>query len=173
MSRDKLKAFNALPAEAARTKLLRCCGSRRWAEALEALRPFHGPQNLLLVAERVWWGLGPDDWGEAFSCHPKIGDKKSLAAKFSATKRWAQGEQARVSGASEEILKTLARRNAEYEKKFGYIFIVCATGKSASEMLRLLGERLANEPAAELRQAAREQAKITALRLQKLLEQPT
>ncbi len=109
------------------------------------------------------------DWLEAFAAHPRIGDVDALRAKFAATAAWASGEQAGVAGASESTLRALAEGNRDYEAKFGHIFIVCATGKTADEMLGLLRERLANEPDAELAVAAAEQAKITAIRLRKLL----
>jgi len=164
-----LPALNRLTAAAARHKLLACCGSERWAQAMLNLRPFADEADLAAVARRVWEGLAPADWLEAFSHHPRIGGKDALRAKFAATRGWAQGEQAGAAAASEDVLDALARGNAEYEKKFGYIFIVCATGKSAAEMLSILESRLPNEPHKELKIAAAEQAKITEIRLRKLL----
>lgn len=151
------------------TELLRCCGSRRWAERLAAERPFASDSDLLSSASQAWFALEPADWLEAFAAHPRIGGKDALREKFAATRGWAQGEQARVSGASEKALEELAAGNEAYEKKFGHIFIVCATGKTAEEMLGALKERLNNDELTELRVAAAEQEKITAIRIQKLL----
>lgn len=131
--------------------------------------PFQNKEELLAAAEEVWFKLLPNDWLEAFTHHPKIGDLNSLRAKFASTRQWAEGEQASVSTASEEVLRALAEGNAAYERKFGYIFIVCATGKSAEEMLAILQARLPNEHATELFLAAVEQSKITRIRLEKLL----
>lgn len=131
--------------------------------------PFQNQEELFAAAEEIWFKLLPNDWLEAFAHHPKIGDLNSLRAKFASTRQWAEGEQARVSTASEEVLRALAEGNAQYENKFGYIFIVCATGKSAEEMLTILQSRLSNEHATELYLAAVEQSKITKIRLEKLL----
>ncbi len=166
---DGLPSLNALPAEAAVERLRRCCGSRRWAQAMADLRPFADAEDLFAVAKRVWEGLAPADWLEAFAAHPRIGGKDALREKFAATRAWARGEQAGAAQASEEVLAALERGNADYERRFGYIFIVCATGKSAAEMLELLRERLSHPPHKELKIAAAEQAKITQLRLRKLL----
>jgi len=122
------------------------------------------------AADEIWWALEPDEWREAFTHHPKIGDMASLRTKFASTKAWAAAEQASVREASEAILTRLAQGNAAYEQKFGYIFIVCATGKSAPEMLALLEQRLPHPPTLELKIAAEEQRKITQIRLGKLLD---
>lgn len=166
-----LAELNALEESGARAELLRCCGSSRWVEAMSKRRPFAGKDSLLDAAREIWRALGPADWREAFTHHPKIGDLDSLKKKFSATAGWASGEQAGAAGASEATLRALAQGNADYEKRFGYIFIVCATGKRADEMLVSLLERLGNDPERELAAAAGEQEKITALRLEKLLAQ--
>jgi 2-oxo-4-hydroxy-4-carboxy-5-ureidoimidazoline decarboxylase len=121
------------------------------------------------AADAIWLKLDRADWLEAFTHHPKIGDMDSLRAKFATTKEWAAGEQSGVNAANEEVLRGLADGNREYEQRFGHIFIVCATGKSAQEMLTLLRARLHNEADKELRIAAGEQAKITRIRLEKLL----
>ncbi len=133
-------------------------------------RPFAGIDALLKAASEFWAGLSPSDWLEAFRHHPRIGDKESLRRKFASTGAWASQEQAGTAGADEEVLDELARSNALYEEKFGFIFIVCATGRSAGEMLADLKKRLGNDPEAELRVAAAEQDKIIRLRLLKLLE---
>ena len=166
-----LDEFNALSESQARSELLRCCGSRRWALEMSARRPFGNFNELIDAAAKFWTSLAPNDWKEAFSHHPKIGDIKSLRKKFAATAQWAEGEQAGVTQTSEKVLKELAEGNRLYEAKFGYIFIVCATGKSAEEMLTLLKIRLNSVPADELKIAIGEQAKITRIRLEKLLDQ--
>ncbi|HEX2569096.1 MAG TPA: 2-oxo-4-hydroxy-4-carboxy-5-ureidoimidazoline decarboxylase [Polyangia bacterium] len=164
-----LEALNRLPDEAARTELERCCGARRWIAGMLAQRPFPDRATLLEAARDVWRGLGPEDWREAFTHHPRIGDIEGLRKRFATTAAWASAEQAGASSASEEVLRSLAEGNRRYEERFGHIFIVCATGKSAAEMNALLYERLGNDPETELRIAAGEQAKITQLRLEKLL----
>ena len=122
------------------------------------------------MAEETWFSLSGQDWLEAFSHHPKIGNIRSLQSKFQKTAKLSESEQKSISHVSEDILKEIAEGNQLYEKKFGYIFIVCATGKTAEEMLALLNERLKNDPEAELLIAAKEQNKITRLRLEKLLD---
>jgi 2-oxo-4-hydroxy-4-carboxy-5-ureidoimidazoline decarboxylase len=131
-------------------------------------RPFASADDVLRAATDGETGLTRDDWLEAFAAHPRIGDLDSLRKKFATTADWAGGEQAGVAGADESVIRALADGNRAYEAKFGHIFIVCATGKTAPEMLALLIERLTNDPDTELRIAAAEQAKITRLRLEKL-----
>lgn len=170
---DALQRLNEMGAEEARGELLRCCGSSRWATAMIASRPFASPAVLLEAADSVWLGLDEAAWREAFAHHPKIGDREALRSRFATTAAWAADEQAGASVAAENVLQALAEGNAEYERRFGYIFIVCATGKTAPEMLALLRERLPHSPQEELPVAAAEQAKITRLRLRKLLSAPT
>ena len=155
-----LDQLNALPRNAAQDELQRCCGSDRWATSMTERRPFHGPHELYRAAEEVWWSLEPADWLEAFSHHPRIGERAA---------GWAKDEQAGVDAASHATMKALATLNREYEQRFDHVFLICATGKSADEMLGEVRRRLANDPAQELRIAAAEQAKITRLRLEKLL----
>ncbi len=161
--------FNFLPADEAGKLLFSCCGSSAWVQEMLARRPFENADNFMDAAEACWKNRSETDFLEAFSHHPKIGDISSLREKFASTAHFASGEQGSVSSASEEILLGLARGNADYEQRFGFIFIVCATGKSASEMLELLEKRLPNSREEELRIAAGEQAKITRIRLEKLL----
>lgn len=158
-------AINQGDPDAARAILTRACGSTRWVERMMARRPFANQARLLFAARVEWFGLTEADWLEAFSHHPRIGDRASLAARFPATHDLSAREQAGVGAAREETLDALARANDDYVARFGFIFIVCATGKSAEEMLQLLRDRLSNDRATELRIAADEQAKITALRL--------
>ena len=165
---DDVAALNAMPPADALAAFLRCCGSRRWTDAMTARRPFASADDLYTAADEVWAGLGRDDWLEAFAAHPRIGDLDALRKKFAPTAAWCAGEQSGVADAGDTVLRELAAGNRDYEAKFGYIFIVCATGKSAAEMLAILKVRLPNDPAAELRVAAAEQSKITRLRLEKL-----
>ncbi len=152
--------------EAAREILTRACGSHRWVDRMMQRRPFGRDAKLLAAARVEWFGLSEADWLEAFEHHPKIGDRESLAARFPATHDLSSKEQARVGGANAEVIAELAEANERYLERFGFIFIVCATGKSAEEMLQLLRDRLNHDRATELRMAAEEQAKIPALRLQ-------
>jgi 2-oxo-4-hydroxy-4-carboxy-5-ureidoimidazoline decarboxylase len=162
-------ALNALSIAAATQALTRCCGAARWVEAMLALRPFASRAALLAAAAEVWAGLGPDDFREAFAHHPEIGEKvDDLRQKFAATADWASSEQGAAQQASEATLVALREGNQAYRERFGYSFIVCATGKRAEEMLALLDARLFNSPEHELDIAAAEQAKITRLRLEKL-----
>ena len=166
---DALSRLNEIgPAEAC-AELSRCCGASPWVAAMTARRPFPDRATVLALADEVWWGLAEADWREAFGQHPKIGDRAALRARFTSQGQWAAGEQAGVKAASEEVLRALAEENRAYEDRFGYIFIVCATGKTADEMLALLRARLPNDPGVEIRVAAAEQATITRLRLEKLL----
>ena len=157
--------INAASPDAARAIVLRACGATRWVDRMMQRRPFGNDARLLSAARIEWFGLSESDWLEAFSQHPPIGDRASLEARFPKTHDLSAKEQAGVAGAREDVLTALAEGNDAYLDKFGFIFIVCATGKSAEEMLALLKSRLGNERAAELRFAAEEQAKITALRL--------
>ena len=131
-------------------------------------RPFGSRDQLLTAARDDWFALGPADWREAFRHHPRIGDRDALRRRFAATAHLAEKEQSGVAGASDVVLTALADGNRAYEQKFGYIFIVCATGQTADEMLRALNARLPNHPEDEILIAAVEQAKITALRLLRL-----
>ncbi len=157
--------LDAASPEVAREILSKACGSSRWVDRMMARRPFGRDAKLLSVARVEWYGLTEADWLEAFSHHPRIGDRASLEARFPATHDLSSKEQAGVGGANRDVMAALADANERYRERFGFIFIVCATGKSAEEMLGLLRDRLNNDRATELRIAANEQAKITALRL--------
>jgi OHCU decarboxylase len=165
-------ALNALPEPDAGAFLSTCCGSTEWVRAMLARRPFASVDALLRAAEDVWWTLAPPDWLEAFARHPRIGERRAAAAQEERARSWAAEEQRGVERADEDVLAALAEANREYERRFGHIYIVCATGKTAPDMLALLRARLGNDAAAELRVAAGEQAKITRLRLLKLLGAP-
>ena len=123
---------------------------------------------MLAAAREEWFALGPEDWREAFAHHPKIGDRETLERRFEATRELSRQEQSGVDAAPGDVLAALAEANAAYQRRFGYIFIVCATGRSAADMLAVLQERLGNDPEIEIRIAAEEQARITALRLRQL-----
>ena len=167
---EPLQRLNSLPPEEAAAEFLKCCGSARWARAMTEGRPFVDEQTLLESADRVWRGLGREDWLEAFRSHPKIGERKAARETGEGARRWAEQEQSGTRDAGPEVLDELAAANREYEEKFGHIFIVCATGKSAAEMLALLRQRIDNDPGTELSVAAEEQRRITQLRLKKSLE---
>ncbi|HEV7375736.1 MAG TPA: 2-oxo-4-hydroxy-4-carboxy-5-ureidoimidazoline decarboxylase [Pyrinomonadaceae bacterium] len=162
--------MNALSTEEAEAELLKCCGSTLWARRMAEVRPFQELQGLLANADSIWWALEKEDWLEAFSRHPKIGEKESERAQARAARNWSEQEQSGTHSADEETRRALADANREYAQKFGYIYIICATGKTADEMLFILKERLHNDADKEIRVAAEEQLKITHLRLQKLLE---
>ena len=164
-----LDTLNTLPKSEALEQFAICCGASKWVEEITAFRPFQHKNELFDLTEKIWFSLNSEDWLEAFSHHPKIGDIDLLRKKFQKIKSWSEKEQSGIQEAGENILKDLAESNRLYEEKFGYIFIVCATGKSAGEMLALLKVRLENDPEAELLIAAKEQNKITQLRLDNLL----
>lgn len=164
-----LRELNHLPEEQLKESLTHCCGSSAWVQAMMQHKPFASKETLLHLAEELWQQTTPADWREAFLHHPKIGDIESLQKKFASTAKWAAGEQGAVKEASRSVIEALANGNDLYEQKFGFIFIVCATGKSAEEMLALLQARLPNSTEEELKIAMLEQQKITQLRLKKLL----
>jgi 2-oxo-4-hydroxy-4-carboxy-5-ureidoimidazoline decarboxylase len=165
-----LHELNTLPKEQLIEELTKCCGSSVWVNKMLPFFPADDLVELLEDAEEQWFKCSEDDWKEAFSHHPKIGDTDSLKKKFASTAQWASGEQSGVNTASEQTIEALASGNKKYEEKFGYIFIVCATGKSAEQMLEILASRLPNDPKDEIEIAADEQRKITRLRLEKLLD---
>jgi len=162
---ERWRAIEAAPEAEARALLRLCCGASRWIERMLARRPFGSPGAVLRAAREEWFALSPDDWRQAFAHHPKIGDLDSLRKKFAATPGLSAREQAGVREASPEVLAELLDANREYEARFGYIFIVCATGRSAAEMLEMLHRRLQNGPAEEIQIAAEEHARICELRL--------
>lgn len=165
----ELDSLNEMPVDEAEALFLDCCGSPGWARAMTEARPFEDAGSLLSHAERVWWDLKPEDWLEAFAAHPKIGAKKAAPAQAERSADWSKGEQAGIDRTTDHVREELAEANHRYEDKFGYIYIVCATGKSAEEMLEICRERLGNTADRELRAAAEEQRKITGIRLEKLL----
>ena len=166
-------SVDALPAHEAAVLFASCCGSTAWVQGMIARRPFQTLTVLLREAEDLWWSLSPDDWREAFDHHPRIGEQRAAVSQSAQASTWSAGEQRGVADAATNVREALVDGNREYERRFGHIYLVCATGKSAEEMLALLRERLGNDPATELRVAAGEQAKITRLRLLKLFDTST
>lgn len=163
--------LNELPIDVAQAEFLKCCGSMLWAREMTGARPFANEAQLFDRADEIWWSLSEQDWLEAFRAHPKIGEKKAVTAQSPQAQSWSAQEQAGVASAAASTVGELAERNRDYENRFGFIFIVCATGRSSEEMLELLKGRLPNDAPSEIRIAAIEQSKITRLRLEKLLNQ--
>ena len=151
---------NGLSPDDAAATLRRCCGAECWVERMIAGRPYADDRALLEAADRAWWDLGREDWLQAFRAHPRIGERSADV--------WSRREQAGVAGAGADIRRRLAAGNEAYERRFGHVYLVCATGREAPELLADLETRLTNDPARELRIAATEQAKIIRLRLEKL-----
>ncbi|AUX24790.1 bifunctional allantoicase/OHCU decarboxylase [Sorangium cellulosum] len=169
---QRLRLLNALTAPEAEAELRVACGASAWASQMAEARPFRDEEHLRATAEQVFARLGPEDWLEAFRAHPRIGEARPAdvaAGKSALARRFSSQEQAGTSAADQETREALARDNRAYDEKFGHIFIVCATGKSAGEMLQILRERLEHTPEEELAIAAEEQRKITAIRLKKML----
>jgi len=162
-----LAEFNALPSAQAESLLIDCCGSARWAARVNSRRPFANAEVLHKAADSIWWNLEREDWLEAFNHHPQIGDKP--ASGSDSARQWAEGEQTGARAASDEVKARLARSNRAYFEKFGYIYIVCATGKTAEGMLAILNQRLQNDLPSEISVAAEQQRLITRIRLEKLL----
>jgi OHCU decarboxylase len=163
-----LAAWNEAPEISALDAMLVCCSARRWAQSMVALRPFQTVETLSLTADEVWSTMEEADWLEAFAGHPRIGERKP-ASQPGRSAAWSEQEQSGASVAPNNVLTQLAAGNATYEQRFGFTYIVCATGKSADEMLGILERRLANDRAAELREAAEQQRQITQIRLRKWL----
>jgi OHCU decarboxylase len=167
-----LAAWNAAPESSAMEAILACCGSRRWATAMVALRPIASIEALSQAADRVWSTMQEPDWLEAFACHPRIGERKPAMAVTNASAQssaWSRQEQSSVSVTNELVLAELTEDNQLYEKRFGFTYIVCATAKSTVEMLTILKRRLASNREAELREAAEQQRQIMQIRLGKWL----
>ncbi|MBS0192197.1 MAG: 2-oxo-4-hydroxy-4-carboxy-5-ureidoimidazoline decarboxylase [Phycisphaerales bacterium] len=166
-----IEGLNALPEDEAAARLLVVCGSKNWVKGMLARRPFAGVDALMKAAEEVWFGLSREDWLEAFSHHPRIGERNLSQAKFAATAAQSSREQSGMAGASEAVREEFAVKNAEYEKRFGHVFLICATGKTGAEMLDSLRARLQNGGDVELGNASVEQSKIVRIRLGKMVEQ--
>src|ERR1039458_4432503 len=145
-----LETINAWTEAHAIESFRRCCGSTRWSREMTRLRPFESEAALYQAADRLWWELGPSDWLEAFAAHPKIGAREAPRPEHAATAAWSAGEQAGIGRAPAEVLRALEQANRRYLARFGHIFIVCATGKSAEEMLMILERRLSHSPEDEI-----------------------
>jgi allantoicase len=161
--------LNQLPEQEARKVFLDCCGSARWANEMLAQRPFGSAEDLLEAADRICAALAPEDWLEAFGHHPPIGGDKAAKKQSGTARRWSKGEQSRAQQASQETRAQLAAANRAYHAKFGTVFLICATGKTAEEILESARARLSNDSDTERRITAEEQRKITRLRLEKFL----
>lgn len=160
--------INELAPSDAREEFRKCCGATWWSDRMARARPFASAEELVASADRFFDTMPRDVWLDAFASHPKIGDLDSLRMRLAGNKQWSSGEQAGIASTDEETLLELSAGNQAYENRFGYTFIICATGLSAAEMLSSLTERLQNDSAAEFLIASEEQRKITHLRLEKL-----
>ena len=166
----KLEQLNCAAEETAQSAFTNCCGSQTWARMMTEARPFASVTALIKQAEEIWLNLDAQDWLEAFAAHPKIGAKKTVSSQSAQSVEWSNAEQSGTQTAADSLRDELDEANRLYEEKFGFIFIICATGKSAEEMLDLCRRRVRNDADSEIRIAADEQRKITEIRLKKLLE---
>jgi 2-oxo-4-hydroxy-4-carboxy-5-ureidoimidazoline decarboxylase len=166
-----LAHWNVLPAEQAAKEILSCCGSRAWAHGMASCRPFKDVHTLLATSDRIWRALSVSDWSEAFESHPRIGTAISAGKSSAQSLSWSAQEQRRAAASGDSLKQALADGNREYERKFQRIFIVCATGKSATEILEILRRRLNNDETVELHEAAEQQRQIAQIRLKKWLAQ--
>jgi 2-oxo-4-hydroxy-4-carboxy-5-ureidoimidazoline decarboxylase len=164
-----LEQWNRLPVEEAVSAILPCCGSKAWARGMAARRPLPDEAALLAASDETWHNLGQSDWMEAFQSHPRIGESRVLQAIPSQSEAWSAQEQQGVKS-GDALRIALEQGNREYEQRFNRIFIVCATGKSAAEILEILRRRLQNNAETELREAAEQQRQITQIRLRKWLQ---
>jgi 2-oxo-4-hydroxy-4-carboxy-5-ureidoimidazoline decarboxylase len=164
-----LARLNALPAAEAAEHLRACCGSSRWVEVMLARRPFARVDQLLAAADEAWRTTGPKDWDEAFTHHPRIGEQQPAAPVSATAGAWSAGEQAAAVGAGAAVRAALVEANTAYERRFGRIYLVCAAGRSAEELLADIAARMKNDPEKERGVAVEEQRKITRLRLETLI----
>lgn len=162
---ERLDRFNALPDEAALQALYGCFADRGWAARVAAGRPYRDLAAVLASADSAWSDVGPSGWLEAFKAHPRIGERGGHSPGSS------EREQSRVNQASQQTLAALAEENRRYEARFGHVFLIAASGRTADEVLEALRRRIGNDPAAELDVAAGEHRKITRLRLERLLSE--
>lgn len=166
-----LDEWNGLSREAAANAVLPCCGSHAWAHGLATRRPLSTLPELLAASDAAWWSLSESDWKQAFDSHPRIGEQHAQAAATEASLQWSAGEQSSAMLSGDAAKARLAEGNRTYEAKYGRIYIVCATGKSATEMLEILERRMHNTAEDELHEAAEQQRQITHIRLRKWLTQ--
>ena len=163
-----LEAWNKAPEADALEAMIACCGARRWASGMVAFRPIKTVLELSEAADRIWASMLEADWMEAFACHPRIGERKAAHASAKSAS-WSQQEQSQTSSAAEQVMNKIATGNVLYEQRFGFTYIVCATGKSAEEMLAILEQRLSSNREDELKEAAEQQRQILQIRLGKWL----
>lgn len=166
---ETLERWNRLSVADAENEISACCGSRAWARGVANRRPILGEAALLAASDETWRGLSEADWMEAFRSHPRIGESRAERSTGGQSASWSALEQSGVASDEDTVKAALADGNREYEKRFGHIFIVCATGKSASEILGILRRRLQNDAPTELREAAEQQRQITQIRLKRWL----
>lgn len=164
-----IAAFDVMPDAEAAFKLAACCGSSAWVSRMLERRPFRSREHLLNEADEVAQTLGDADWLEAFSHHPRIGQRRSNAVVSSTAESWSTGEQSAVSLADTTVRAAISDANARYEEQFHFIFIISASGRTAAAILAELCDRLGNSREVEIRTAATEQQKITRIRLEKLV----
>lgn len=164
-----LARLNALPAPEAAERFRSCCGSSRWVDFMLRRRPFHNLDALLAAADDAWGATGPADWDEAFAHHPRIGERHAVAPVSEAARAWSAGEQGAAAGADAVSRAALAEASQAYERRFGRIYLVCAAGRSAEDLLTDIAMRIGNDPERERAVAVEEQRKITRLRLQALI----
>jgi 2-oxo-4-hydroxy-4-carboxy-5-ureidoimidazoline decarboxylase len=166
---DVLMLWNGAPVAEAENEIMACCGSRAWARGMAARRPLEDEASLLIASDETWRNLSEADWTEAFRSHPRIGESRAEQPEHARSAEWSATEQRDVESADNEIKEALAEANRDYERRFGRIFIVCAAGKTAFEIMEILQRRLQNDPRTELHEAAEQQRQITQLRLKKWL----
>lgn len=166
---EVLARWNRLPAEQAAQEILSCCGSTSWARAVVMCRPVDDETSLMTASDDAWWSVSASDWMEAFCKHPRIGEREAPMDASPRSAAWSAQEQRNLVDAGEPVQLALAEGNRQYEQRFDRVFIVCATGKSAAEILEILRRRLQNDDSTELRECAEEQRKITNIRLKKWL----
>jgi 2-oxo-4-hydroxy-4-carboxy-5-ureidoimidazoline decarboxylase len=166
-----LERWNAVSAEDAVKEIQPCCGSKAWAGEMAARRPFPDVTTLLAASDETWSNLSAEHWMEAFRSHPRIGESRAVQSAPTQSATWSTQEQKNVGAADDAVKAALAEANREYEQRFRHIFIVCATGKSAPEILEILRSRLHNDDAAELQEAAEQQRQITRIRLTKWISE--
>ena len=152
-------------------EILPCCGSTAWADGISARRPLPDEATLLAASDETWRNLTEADWMEAFRSHPRIGESRTAQPAAAQSSAWSAQEQQDVTAAGDAIKIELAKANREYERRFNHVFIVCATGKSATEILQILRNRLRNDAETELHEAAEQQRLITHIRLKKWLSE--
>lgn len=165
-----LDAWNKAQESSAFAEMIACCGAKRWAMAMVASRPILNTEALRAEADKIWNRMDESDWLEAFACHPRIGERNATPHASAQSTAWSRQEQAQTTTGDQGTLARLAEGNKLYEERFGFTYIVCATGKGIAEMLAILERRLQNDHATELREAAEQQRQIMQIRLGKWLK---